>query len=238
MKTSKAVSVYLMGCEARGLAKATVDQYRWALLRMVADCRGIPKRGKNLLPALADQSLSQETRNDLIKCWRTFFRCYVRQDWPSNRVLANPVEELDALPYRRRIPGVLKRQEVCKLLTVANTERDRMMVLLVMDCGLRVRELASLRWTDVRDDHLVVNGKVGDRVVPISRSIRDQLESQGNGFHVWMGETRSFNQGRYQAGLPEALCTVWHWDAQGWFTLPSAYFCDAVYLRWGQLVGS
>ena len=188
MKTSKAVSVYLMGCEARGLAKATVDQYRWALLRMVADCRGIPKRGKNLLPALADQSLSQETRNDLIKCWRTFFRCYVRQDWPSNRVLANPVEELDALPYRRRIPGVLKRQEVCKLLTVANTERDRMMVLLVMDCGLRVRELASLRWTDVRDDHLVVNGKVGDRVVPISRSIRDQLESQGNGFHVWMGK--------------------------------------------------
>ena len=98
MKTSKAVSVYLMGCEARGLAKATVDQYRWALLRMVADCRGIPKRGKNLLPALADQSLSQETRKDLIKSWRTYHLKNVRQDWPSNRVPTNLLEELDPCP--------------------------------------------------------------------------------------------------------------------------------------------
>ncbi len=67
MKTSKAVSDYLVECEARGLAQSTRDQYRWALLRMVANSRGIPKRGKDLLPVLADQSLSQETRKDLIK---------------------------------------------------------------------------------------------------------------------------------------------------------------------------
>ena len=58
---------------------------------------------------------------------------------------------------------------------------------LVLDCGIRLGELANLRWTDVRDDHLVVSGKVGDRVVPISPPIREQLERQGNGFHVWTG---------------------------------------------------
>ena len=122
------------------------------------------------------------------KCWRRFFRWYIHQDWPSNRVPTNLVEELDALPYRRRIPRALTGQEVRGLIKAADTARDRVLVLLVMACGLRLGELASLRWTDVRDDHLVVNGKVGDRVVPISRSIRDQLESRGNGFHVLMGK--------------------------------------------------
>ena len=187
MKTSKAVSDYLVECEARGLAKSTIDQYRWALGRMVKKSRGIPRRGRQLLPILADSSLSLESRKDLIKCWRTFFKWYVRQDWPAGHGPTNPMEELAALPNKRRVPRVLTGQEVRQLLTAADTERDRLMVLLVMDSGLRLGELASLRWTDVRDDHLVVTGKVGDRVVPISQAIRDRIEGQGDGFHVWMG---------------------------------------------------
>ena len=136
---------------------------------------------------LADSSLSLESRKDLIRCWRTFFKWYVRQDWPAGRHPTNPIDDLGTLPSKRRVPRVLTGEEVHQLLTAADTERDRLMVLLVMDCGMRLGELASRRWTDVRDDHLVVNGKVGDRVVPISQSIRGLLEGQGDGFHLWMG---------------------------------------------------
>ena len=206
MRTSKAVSDYLVECEARGLAKSTIDQYRWALGRMVNNSRGIPRRGKQLLPILADSSLSLESRKDLIKCWRTFFKWYVRQDWPAGRSPTDPIDELGALPNKRRVPRVLTGQEVRQLLTAAQTDRDRLMVLLVMDCGMRLGELASLRWTGVRDDHLVVNGKVGDRVVPISQSIRDQLEGQGDGFHVWMGSQGPLSR----AGIRHVFRRLFH----------------------------
>ena len=193
MKTSKAVSDYLVECEARGLAKATIDQYRWALGRMVAHCGGIPQNGQRLLVALADSSLSLESRKDLIKCWRTFFNWYGRR---GNRQPINPVLQLDRLPTKRKLPRVLTHQEVRRLLAAADSERDRLMVLLVMDCGLRLGELSSLRWTDVRDDHLMVTGKEGDRVVPISPSIRDQLEGHGDGLYVWMDAAAPNQMGR------------------------------------------
>ena len=137
LRTSKVVSDYLEECEARGLAKSTIDQYRWALGCMVNNSRGIPRRGQQLLPILADSSLSPESRKDLIKCRRTSFKWYARQDWPAGRGPTNPIDELGALPKKRRAPRVLTGQEVRQLLTVAQTERDRLMVSLVMDCGLR-----------------------------------------------------------------------------------------------------
>ena len=76
------------------------------------------------------------------------------------------------------------------------------MVLLVMDCGIRLGELASLQHTSVRDNHLVVSGKVGDRMVPISQTVRERLEIQGDSVHIWMGQrgplTRSGVQGVFK----------------------------------------
>ncbi len=63
-----------------------------------------------------------------------------------------------------------------------------LVMLLVMDSGLRLGELASLRWPAIKDDHLVVRGKVGDRVVPVSRVVREQLEGHGDGYYVWIGK--------------------------------------------------
>ena len=183
MKTSKAVSEYLVECVARGLAESTIEQYRWALGRMVANCGGIPRTGKRLLVAWGDSSLSLESRKDLRKCWRTFFNWYGR-NYPNR---TNPVDELDNLPRKQKLPRVLTSQEVRRLLAAADSERDHTMILLVMDCRLRLGELSALRWTDVRDDHLVLNGKVGDRLVPVSQVMRGELEGQGDGYHVWMG---------------------------------------------------
>ena len=184
MKTSDAVVDFLLECRARGLARATVEQYLWALRRLEAECPDIPERGRDLLPVLADPALAPESRRDLAKCLRTFFQWCVRRDI----LRFNPVSEVGALPNRRRIPRVLTNEEIRRLLSVAQSERDRLMILLVMDCGIRLGELASLRRTSVRDNHLVVSGKVGDRIVPISQLVRDLLEGQGDDVHIWVGQ--------------------------------------------------
>ena len=103
MRTSKAVSDYLVECEARGLARSTISQYEWALTRVVSRCGGIPQTGKRLLPALADAKLSAESRKDLLKCWRTFFRWYERQEWPGHRKPTNPVQQLRLIDNWRKL---------------------------------------------------------------------------------------------------------------------------------------
>ena len=198
MKTSDAIADFLLECRARGLARGTIDQYLWALRRLEAECPEVPGRGRELLTVLGDPTLAPESRRDLVKCLRTFFQWCVRMD-----VLDfNPAGEIGALPYRRRIPRVLTNEEVRGLLSAAQSERDRIMVLLVMDCGIRLGELASLQHTSIRDNHLVVSGKVGDRMVPISQTVRARLEGQGDSVHIWMGQrgplTRSGIQGVFK----------------------------------------
>ena len=52
----------------------------------------------------------------------------------------------------------------------------------------------------------MVNGKVGDRVVPFSQSIRDRLEGQGDGFHVWMGSLGPLSR----SGIKQAFKRLFH----------------------------
>ncbi len=184
MKTSDTVKEFLQECTARALAPATIEQYRWSLKRLDAECSDVPHRGRDLLPVLGDPVLAPESRKDLAKCLKTFFRWCVRRGYLG----FDPLTELGPLPSRRNLPRVLTKEELRSLLSAAKSKRDRLMVLLIMDCGIRVGELSNLRWASVRENSLVVSGKVGDRVVPISQTIRDQLEGLGDGVHIWMGQ--------------------------------------------------
>jgi len=182
MRTSEAVNRYLGECAARGLARSTVAQYSWALRRLNAQCARLPKRGRDLLPVMADLALSLESRRDLLKCLRAFFGwCGRRYRWPD------PVGELDPLPKRKRLPRVLTELEVDQVLGAALNRRDRALVLLVLDTGIRVGELAGLRWGDVGPDYLVVRGKTGDRRVPLSAEVKREILGLGEGAHVWTG---------------------------------------------------
>ena len=95
--------------------------------------------------------------------------------------------DLEPLPKRKKLPRVFTEQEVGLVLDGAKNRRDRAMVLLILDCGIRVGELANLRWPQVGEDYLVVTGKVGDRIVPLSPSVKRQLLGLGDGLNLWTG---------------------------------------------------
>ena len=117
--TSQAIADYLVECGARGLASSTMAQYQWALRRMEKVCAEVPARGRELLPALSDLALAQESRRDLVKCWRTFFNWYISQAAESN--VTNPIHELSDVPKHPKLPRVLSS---CLLYT-SPSPRDR-----------------------------------------------------------------------------------------------------------------
>ena len=190
MQTEPLVNQYLDECESRGLSPKTLEQRRWALQRLIRSCPDLPTGDAELLPVLSDTDLAFESRRDLEKCLRTFFR------WATKRhQVNNPTLDLDPLPYKMQLRRVLTRQEVMQLLSVAHTRRDRALVLVIMDCGLRLGEVAGLQLNDLRDGWLTVSGKIGARQVPVSPGVSAELGAIAAGPHLWHrdGEPISFD---------------------------------------------
>ena len=74
MQTAPLVDEYLAHCRLRGLAEKTVSQYRWALNRLRHHRPELPCGGFDLLPIIGDDSLQMESRHDVLKCLKVFFR--------------------------------------------------------------------------------------------------------------------------------------------------------------------
>ena len=105
------------------------------------------------------------------------------------------------LRFRRRIPRVLSESEIDQLIGSIEDAGDRRALVLVaciLDTGLRLGELASLRRRDILDDTLHVMGKVGGRVVPVSPHVRAMMWDLSNPRTdaVWQSRRRRLRGGR------------------------------------------
>jgi len=75
----------------------------------------------------------------------------------------------------RKLVDVLSRQEMQRIEDVASRERDKLIVRLLADTGLRLSEVVSLLPDNIIERHghhyLHVTGKAqGDRLVPLAHS--------------------------------------------------------------------
>ena len=182
MQTAPLVHKYLAHCRLRGLAEKTVSQYQWALKRLSRICAELPRDGFDLVPLIGDGSLGAESRRDLLKCLKAFFSwAELRHRWP------NPCKGRTPPRRRTQTRRVLTRDEISRLFAVADSTRDRALLLVILDCGLRLAEVANLRHYQVRDGWLVVSGKTGERQVPVSSELVSLLGDLGAGEHLWVG---------------------------------------------------
>jgi len=86
------------------------------------------------------------------------------------------------LPYprdRRRLPTVLSREEVARLINAAGTLFRRMLLMTLYATGMRRSELACLKISDIDSQRMilrVVEGKGGkDRDLPLSPTLLETL---------------------------------------------------------------
>jgi integrase/recombinase XerC len=85
-----------------------------------------------------------------LACVRSFYRFGVREGWVS----ANPAAPLRSPRQRRKLPKVLTREEMGRLLAIPRADapwgvRDRAILELLYSAGLRVHELVRLDDADL-----------------------------------------------------------------------------------------
>jgi integrase/recombinase XerD len=168
----------------RGLSRNTLEAYRSDLLQLGAHLR---KTGTDAQSAthsdLADfvaglatgdedrPPVSPATLQRKVACLRSFYRHLRRQ----NLIADDPTVHLRAPKQGRRLPQVLTRDEVARLLEAPRgTEpaalRDRALLELMYACGLRASEAITLEIGDVdlETGILRARGKGSkERLVPI-----------------------------------------------------------------------
>lgn len=186
------VEDYLDSCRARGLALGTIERsYGYALrdvflpwctehgLTQVThiDQRNLDRFTASLLRAGKSQRrLSPATVHSYIRPIRQLLAWATREGEVSSG--ARP--QLPRLP--RTVVEVLSRAEIDQLEAAATTDRDRLIIRVLADTGLRVSELCGLRPSDV-NRHLSgallhVEGKGGKhRLVPLSPKVARRLDA-------------------------------------------------------------
>ncbi len=168
----------------RGLSQHTVDGYARDLARF-----GDRLEDKNIalakidegtvagyLVSLSQKGLSARTQARALSAIRGFFRFLVQEGWHSR----DPTELLEGPRLLRRLPDVLNRDEVLRLLQTPsgdkpNRVRDRAMLHTMYAAGLRVTELVDLDLGDVNlaEGFVSALGKGNKRrIVPIGEHAR------------------------------------------------------------------
>jgi integrase/recombinase XerD len=114
-------------------------------------------------------------------CLRSFYRHLRREEWIDH----DPTADLKGPPKTKRLPKVLSREQVTKLLAQPSGSeplalRDRALLELMYACGLRVSETIGLCMEDVdlEDGILRARGKGSkQRVVPVGRRAVGALDA-------------------------------------------------------------
>lgn len=185
------VDDYLMACRARGLAPKTIDDSYGYPLRSIflPWCveNGIEKPEQltsRTVDAFSVLLLERGGKN--VKRLSKFtVHAYARSVRGFLTWCAQEGEDIKARPALPRLPrrvlNVLDRSEIDALEAAAPTERDRIIIRILGDCGLRADELCSLRLSDVvrhdRQAYLHVQGKRDmERLVPVPPALLRRIE--------------------------------------------------------------
>jgi site-specific recombinase XerD len=183
MKTQDAVAAFLNAGKARGLAPGTIVWYGIILHRFASHSQNLPRKPEPVEDFLSHVHVSARTRQDYYKAMSAFY------SWCEKRYgVTNPLRVMTPPKSSKTLPRTLSSVEIGCLFLVPLSERDRALVSLLLDTGVRIGEAVGLQIQDISRDSITVNGKSGPREVPISPEVRSQLLDIAGESYVFEGD--------------------------------------------------
>ncbi len=127
---------------------------------------------REYLASLAQRGLSPSSINQAISAMAFFFRHVLARPWQLQ------------ITYQRapqRVPVVLSREEVARLLAAVPTLRERAAMEIAYGAGLRLNEVLNLKLTDVDGERMILRVDQGkgrkDRNVMLSPKLLETLRT-------------------------------------------------------------
>lgn len=126
-------------------------------------------------------------------------------DWPGFDV------DIPIPKKAQRIPELLTRAEVGRILTACTNPKHRMMLTLSYGCGLRLGELMSTKVRDIDGERKLLRVEQGkgakDRLVPLSETLLAELRAYWRGYRPtdWLFPGRMFAEALSETSVQKAF---------------------------------
>ncbi|MFA5389527.1 MAG: tyrosine-type recombinase/integrase [Candidatus Omnitrophota bacterium] len=174
MDTASAIVTFLKSRQAKGLSKRTIDWYRVILERFSYSFPDLPDNPGAIEDFLIQCRAGDERRHGYYRTVRAFYRFLTRR-----YDMKNIVNMVDAPKRLKKKPRPLTLDELDQLISYPHPLRISAAIMFMADTGARVGETAELDPSDllISDWGSVarINGKTGERVVPISEATYHKL---------------------------------------------------------------
>ena len=139
------------------------------------DFKSLTRKGmEGIIARIESSDYSPETKRDVKAVIKGFWKHAFGNDefYPEQvRWLKTSQKRKDRIMPEQ----ILQEEDILKLLETANNTRDKAIIAVLFDAGIRVGELLSMRRQDIdlesNPAHIVVNGKTGPRRIPILFSV-------------------------------------------------------------------
>lgn len=180
MYLKDAMTEYSFDCRIRKLSPKTIDNYMKQLRYFqtyLEEVYGIIhveeiKRThiKHFLSMMDEKKRKPQYINDLLKVFKTFFRYAVKEE----HILINPTEGIRNVKQPKVKIITFTELEIRRLLNYYHgrdylNTRNRTMLALFFDTGMRLNEVITLCADQIHEDHILVHGKGNkERLVPVS----------------------------------------------------------------------
>ena len=180
MQLRDAIEEYKLDCKVRQLADKTIDNYSKQLgylERYLRDEYAIVQLEdvtsahiKRFLLEKEEQGRKPRYINDLLKVFKCFFKYCVEESY----LKTSPATRVRNVKQPKVLIRTFSEDEILKILNRFKGNdflnlRNKAIMAIFFDTGMRLTEVLTLRIDQIRDDHVVVWGKGSkERVVPFS----------------------------------------------------------------------
>ena len=161
----------------RGFSPRTHKAYIGQVVGLVRHYRRAPDQITNdevqsyLAEMIQQRRLSWSTCSQAANAFRFLYHDVLGHDRSEFHVPA------PRLP--QRLPDILSREEVCRLLTAPPNPKHRLLLATIYAAGLRVSEAVALKVSDIDADRMTMRIEQGkgakDRYVPLSARLLKQM---------------------------------------------------------------
>jgi site-specific recombinase XerD len=163
----------------RGFSPRTHEAYIHAVRELAKHYRRAPDEltvdevQAYLVHMLTQQKLSWSTCNQAASAFRFLYHVTLGRDAVAF--------EVPLTKQPQRVPEILSREEVARLLEAPTNPKHRLLLATVYSAGLRVGEVVRLKFSDLDRERMTLRIEQGkgrkDRVVPLSRTLLEQWQA-------------------------------------------------------------